>query len=107
MVKWMDITICGWNVVITCQRKISQKIGMEYLEQQQNEPAYRLQERTGDIKRRAAELRKGLAETDYIHSLRREQVVEVEKRDKKENTSSEMDKLKAKLKSNSHKNKHK
>ena len=97
MAKWMDITICGWNVVITCQRKISQKIGTEFLEQQQNEPAYGLQERTEDIKRKIAELRKGFAETDYIHSLRRKQGIQMEKGDKKENASSEMDALREKL----------
>ena len=93
----MDITICGWNVVISCQRKISQKIGTEFLEQQRSEPAYGLQERTEDIKRKVAELRKGLTETDYIHSLRREQSTKVEKRNKKKDSSSEMDSLREKL----------
>ena len=97
MAKWMDITICGWNVVISCQRKISQKIGTEFLEQQRSEPAYGLQERTEDIKRKVAELRKGLTETYYIHSLRREQSIEVEKSNEKKDTSSEMDSLREKL----------
>ena len=93
----MDITICGWNVVISCQRKIYQKLGTEFLEQQQNDR----EERTRQIKQKIAELRSGFTETEYIHSLRRERTVEMEKRNEKKVASSEMDSLREKLRKKS------
>lgn len=53
MAKWMDITICGLNVVITCELKRLKKTGTESLEQQQSkEPAYGLEEKVQSIKER-------------------------------------------------------
>lgn len=37
MDKLMDITICGWNVVLTCKRKTSPKTGTESLSHQAND----------------------------------------------------------------------
>ena len=57
MAKWMDITICGLNVVITCELKRLKKTGTESLEQQQSkEPAHGLEEKVQSIRRRIEEL---------------------------------------------------
>lgn len=50
MVKWMDITICGWNVVLTCKRRTSPKTGTESLSHQASELI--TQERIDDIRAR-------------------------------------------------------
>jgi hypothetical protein len=56
MAKWMDITICGLNVAITCELKRLKKTGTESSEQQQSkEPAYGLDEKVQSIKGRIEE----------------------------------------------------
>lgn len=58
MVKWMDITIFGLNVVITWQPKTSHQTGTEFSEQQLSSIGIDLDEKVSQLRKRIARLQR-------------------------------------------------